>query len=72
MGTSFVSLYFQIVLSLVFIWDANADITPESYCRPDNTEFQFWNCRGRTATFDAKAHQRVSNDLLFCIEKYFS
>ena len=61
MGTSFLNPSFQIVISLAFICGAHAE---ESYCRPDITEFQFWNCIGTTATFDAKAHQRVSNGLI--------
>ena len=61
MGTSFLNLNFQIVISLVFFCHAHADTTQESYCRPDDTDFQFWKCKGTTATFDAKAHQRVNN-----------
>ena len=61
MGTSFLNFCFQIVISLVFMSNAHADTTQESYCRPEDTTFKFWNCRGTTAIFDAKAHQRVRN-----------
>ena len=64
MNTPLLSFYFHIVISLAFVYDAHADTTQESYCRPEFPDTKFWNCKGTTATFDAKAYQRVSNIFL--------
>ena len=60
MEKKFLMLHFYAVLSLHFICDIHAEKTQMSNCKPNFEEFKFWNCRGTTATFDAKAHQKVN------------
>ena len=57
--------YVPILLPLFFVTDSHA---VQSYCKPDEQIFKFWNCKGTTATFDAKEHRRVRN--IWLLEKY--
>ena len=49
-----------VLTSLLLFNFHSAQGSVQSNCKPDFPEFQIWNCKGATATFDAKAHQKVS------------
>ena len=52
---------FKGVLTYLLLFNFHsAQGSVQSNCKPDFPEFQIWNCKGATATFDAKAHQKVS------------
>ena len=36
----------------------------QSYCNPNLDYLRVWNCKERTATFDAEAYQNVSKDII--------